>query len=133
MIVEYDSGGACCRSFPSEDLKPLFYQSVENGIADQLSVRLHAHLLQNARTIGADCLVAQGEKVGYFADGLSRCNEAHHFEFPAGQTLVRWLVAVAPKVDHKLLSARAELTYLPPFTIFRTALRSSDRALSFVM
>src|SRR2546423_13591738 len=63
-----------CRSFVSVNQLGLY------GVVCEFGVGLHAQLLKEAGAVGADGSVAQVQKLGDFAGGLARRDEAHDFK-----------------------------------------------------
>src|SRR6185295_5230627 len=65
------------------------------------------HLLKDARSVRADCLVAEGQQFRYFTSSFSRRHQAHHFELTIRQGLMRRLIRVTFEIDYETVGERS--------------------------
>src|SRR5688572_4569548 len=80
------------------------HQVVGDGVVHQLRVRLHVHLAQDARAVGADGIGAEEELVGDLAHGLAGSDHPHHLVLAVRERLVQRLAAVVLELERELLA-----------------------------
>src|SRR5579871_1290964 len=88
---------------PSRRPVGVVHQAVLQGVADQFRLRVHAHLLHEARLVGAHRLHRQVESVGDVGHRLAGDQQAEHLILAVRQRLVRFAFGVRHGAEGELL------------------------------
>ena len=110
----------------------LLYETILDRVIREVGVRLRVHLLQDARPIRADCLVAE-EKLRRRYRRPPGPQPACKIPGTPSRSAVRAAGRLSPPTSSARICATAVLMYLRPLSSVRIAFTTSSGTASFVM